>query len=60
MRDYNDLDGLVPMMSGLASLPRCLAPPPYRMIASGSMRDFIRSKTDLQALADMLCAVDFA
>ena len=60
LRDYTDLDGLLPMTSVLASLPRCLAPPPYRMIASGSMRDFIRSKTDLQALADMFCAGDLA
>ena len=60
LRDYTDLDGLLPMTSVLASLPKCLAPPPYRMLASGSMRDFIRSKTDLQALADMFCAGDLA
>jgi hypothetical protein len=28
------------------------------MTASGALRDFIRSKTDLQALADMFCAGD--
>ena len=60
LRNYTDLDGLLPMTSVLASLPRCLAPPPYRMIALGSMRNFIRSKTDLQALADMFCAGDLA
>ena len=60
LRDYTDLDGFLPMTNVLVSLPRCLAPPPYRMIASGSLRDFIRSKTDLQALADMFCAGDLA
>ena len=60
LRDYTDLDGLLPMTNVLASLPRCLAPPPYRMTATGSLRDLIRSKTDLQALADMFCAGDLA
>ena len=60
LRDYTDLDGLLPMTNVLASLPKCLAPPPYRMTATGSLRDFIRSKTDLQALADMFCAGDLA
>ena len=58
--DNTDLDGLLPMSNVLASLPKCLAPPSYRMLASGSMRDFSRSKTDLQALADMFCAGDLA
>ena len=58
LRDYTDLSGLLPMTDVLASLPRCLAPPPYRMTASGVLRDFIRSKPDLQALADMFCAGD--
>ena len=60
LRDYTDLDGLLPMTNVLASLPRCLAPPPYRMTATGSLRELIRSKTDLQALADMFCAGDLA
>ena len=60
LRDYTDLDGLLPMTNVLASLPKCLAPPPYRMIATGSLRDLIRSTTDLQALADMFCAGDLA
>ena len=60
LRDYTDLDGLLPMTNVLASFPKCLAPPPYCMIASGSLRDYIRSKTDLQAFADMLCAGDLA
>ena len=58
LRDYTDLSGLLPMTDVLASLPRCLAPPPYRMTASGVLRDFIRSKPDLQALADMFYAGD--
>ena len=58
LRDYTDLSGLLPMTDVLASLPQCLAPPPYRMTASGVLRDFIRSKTDLQALADMFYAGD--
>ena len=37
LRDYTDLDGLLPMSNVLASLPKCLAPPSYRMLASGSM-----------------------
>ena len=58
LRDYTDLSGLLPMTTVLASLPQCLAPPPYRMTASGALRDFIRSKNDLQTLADMFCAGD--
>ena len=58
LRDCTDLSGLLPMTNVLASLPQCLAPPPYRMTASGALRDFIRSKNDLQALADMFCAGD--
>ena len=39
LRDYTDLSGLLPMTNVLASLPQCLAPPPYRMTASGALRD---------------------
>ena len=60
LRVYTSLSGMLPLTNVLASLPRCLAPPSYRTLASGSLRDFIRSTGDLQSLADMFHAGDLA
>ena len=60
LRDYTSLSGTLPLSNVLASLPRCLAPPSYRTLATGSLRDFIRSPSDLQSLADMFLTGDLA
>ena len=52
--------GMLPLTNVLASLPRFSAPHSYRTLASGSLRDFIRSTSDLQTLADMFHAGDSA